>query len=69
MFCKEGFSREFMLTFVAFVMRAIAAACAKLGAPPPWFPDTGSSGVLAPVLDIDDGATKFPEDSLNNEGI
>jgi hypothetical protein len=69
MFCRDGFNLAFKLTLVAFVMRAIAAACARLGAPPPWLPDTGCSGVLAPVLVSDDGGTMFPGESLNNEGI
>lgn len=66
MFCI-GAALEF--TFVALVMRAIAAACARFGAPPPWLPDTGCSGVLAPVLEDDRGGTRFPGESLNSDGI
>jgi hypothetical protein len=66
MFCI-GAALEF--TLVALVMRAIAAACARFGAPPPGLPDTGCSGVLAPVLEDDRGGTRFPGESLNSEGI
>jgi hypothetical protein len=69
MFCNDGFNLAFRLALVAFVMRAIAAACARFGAPPPWLPDTGCSGVLVPVFDNDEGGTIFPGESLSNEGI
>jgi hypothetical protein len=68
MFCSDGFNLELAFTFVAFVRRAIAAACARFGAPPPWLPDTGWSGVLVPV-ESDDGGTIFPGESLSKEGI
>ena len=68
MFCI-GAALEVALTFVALVMRAIAAACARLGAPPPWLPETGCNGVLAPVLEDDSGGTRFPGESFNSEGI
>lgn len=60
---------ELIFTFVAFVMRAIAAACARLGAPPPWLPDTGCNGVLAPVFEDDKGGTRLPGESFSSEGI
>lgn len=69
MFCSEGFVLELSPTLVALLSRAIAAACARFGAPPPWFPDTGSNGVLAPVLVTEAGGTRFPGESLNSEGI
>lgn len=69
MFCNDGFSRELRFTLVAFVIRAMAAAWARLGAPPPWLPDTDGTGVLAPVLDADVGGTKLPGESLRSEGI
>lgn len=68
MFCKLGFSLELRLIFVALAMRASAAAWARLGAPPPWLPDAGFNGVLAPV-DMEDAGTMFPGESLNNDGI
>lgn len=68
MFCT-GAALELMFVFVALVMRAIAAACARLGAPPPWFPDTGCSGVLEPVFEDDRGGTRFPGESFSKEGI
>jgi hypothetical protein len=69
MFCSDGFSLAFSVAFVAFAMRAIAAACARFGAPPPWFPETGCNGVLVPVLVSDDGGTMFPGESRSSEGI
>lgn len=68
MFCSDGFILELRPTFVAFVSRAMAAAWARFGAPPP-LPDTGSSGVLDPVFDCDAGGTKFAGESLSSEGI
>ena len=69
MFCNDGLSLAFRFTLVALLRRAIAAACARLGAPPPWFPDTGCSGVLVPVFDSDVGGTMLPGDSLSRDGI
>jgi hypothetical protein len=69
MFCSDGVDLAFKPAFVAFVMRAMAAACARLGAPPPWLPDTGWSGVFAPVLDSDDAGTLLPIDSCISDGI
>ena len=69
MFWSEGVVLEFSPTLVALLSRAMAAACARLRAPPPWLPDTGSNGVLAPVLDMEAGGTRFPGDSLSSEGI
>jgi len=68
MLCSDGFILEFKPTFVALVSRAMAAAWARFGAPPP-LPDTGSSGVLDPVFDCDAGGTKLPGEFLKSEGI
>lgn len=69
MFCNDGLSLEFRATLVALLSRAIAAACARLGAPPPWLPDTGCRGVLVPVFDSDVGGTMLPGESLRSDGI
>jgi hypothetical protein len=69
MFCKDGFNLAFRPALVALVRRAIAAACARFGAPPPWFPETGCSGVLAPVFVSDEGATMLPGESLSSDGM